>query len=56
MEDATQNMYQGLPAQMSLEEVRCVHGKLNMRRKMKIACADVRENVETCAERMLPEA
>ena len=52
MEDATQGVSQGLVAQMSVWELRCVQGKLEIRRGRGIACADVRRNAEKCAERI----
>ena len=52
VEDATQGVSQGLVAQMSVWELRCVQGKLEIRRGRGIPCADVRRNAEKCAERM----
>ena len=51
-EVATQGVSQGLPAQMSVWELRCVQGKLEIRRGRGIACADVGRNAEKCVGRM----
>ena len=51
-EDATQNIHQGLAAQMSVEKGRCVQGILNIRRRTGVGCALVMGKVETCAERI----
>lgn len=56
MEDATQSMYQGLAAQMSVEEVRCVQRVLNMRSGQAILCADVGVPADMCADEMPPKA
>ena len=52
VEDATQGVSQGLVAQMSVWELRCVQGKLEIRRGRGIACADVGRNAEKCVGRM----
>ena len=52
VEDATQGVSQGLAARMSVWELRCVQGKLEIRCGRGIACADVRRNAEKCAERI----
>ena len=52
VEDATQGVSQGLVARMSVWKLRCVQGKLEIRRGMGIVCADVRRNAEKCAERI----
>ena len=51
-EDNFQGVSQGLAARMSVWELRCVQGKLNIRRGKGIACADVKRNTEKCAWRM----
>jgi len=39
-----------------LEVLDVVHGGCHSKRVSRFGCADVRENVETCADKMLPEA
>lgn len=56
MEDAIQGVYQGLAAQMSLEEARCVQRILNIRSGQAILCADVGVSAEMCACGMPPKA
>ena len=51
-EDNFQGVSQGLSARMSVWELRCVQGKLEIRRGRGIACADVRRNAEKCADGM----
>ena len=52
VEDATQGVSQGLAARMSVWELRCVQGKLEIRRGRGIGCADVGRNAEKCADGM----
>ena len=52
VEDATQGVSQGLVARMSVWKLRCVQGKLEIRRGRGIACADVGGNAEKCAAGM----
>lgn len=52
MEDAIQGVYQGLAAQMSLEEARYVQRILNIRSGQAILCADVGVPAEMCASEM----
>ena len=54
--DNTQSVYQGLAAQMSLEEARCVQRILNIRSGQAILCADVGVPAEMCASEMPPKA
>ena len=51
-EDNFQGVSQGLVAQISVWELRCVQGKLEIRRGRGIGCADVGRNAEKCVGRM----
>ena len=50
--NATQGVYQGLLAQMSVEKVRHAQTRCHRKHRMKIGCADGGIEAELCAERV----